>query len=342
MYHVTAHQGNITKEKVLSLTTEEEIFKIVLDEVVLDGVKKYTAPYREDNTAKCYFDIGRTGALHFVDFADPSLIRKDCFGFIGACYNLDLNQTLRFVDNELSLGICSSYTEVVTQTTIRPTYKKTKKGNNHIGIAPREFDVRDRDFWFSYGITREQLTSDGVVPIYCYRFLSRKGQLCTITPYDICYAYTEFNDSRKKIYRPKGSPEQKWLTNCNQDDIGGIEHIDFSCKYIVITKAYKDYRVLKNEGINVIWFQNEGMLPNVDKLQFLHFFNQVYIWFDNDQTGLAASIKARTYLENLGHKQVKQIVIPIPLRKKLGIKDPSDLRKHSPQKLKELLHKQNF
>lgn len=338
MYYQSTNQGNITREKVLALTTELDIFQIVLDEVVLDGVRKYTAPYREDNNPKCYLEVGKTGALHFVDFADPLLIRKDCFGFIGACYNLTLDESLRFIDNELSLGICSSYTEVVTDATPKPKYKLTKRRNNNIGIAPRKFEVRDRDFWYPYGITREQLTSDGVIPISCYRFLSRKGDTCTITPYDVCYAYTEFDDDRKKIYRPMGSSEQKWLTNCSQNDIGGIEHLDTTCEYVVITKSYKDYRVLKNEGINAVWFQNEGMIPSVDFLQFIHLFKTVYIWFDNDQAGIATSIKARKYFEELGHKNVHQVLVPIPYRKKHNVKDPSDLRKHNPEKLKEIIH----
>lgn len=341
MYHQATTQGNITREKVLSLTTEREIFGIIFEEVVLDGVRKYTAPYREDNTPKCYFEIGRTGALHFVDFADPLLIRKDCFGFIGACYNLDLDKTLRFIDSKLSLGICESYEEIIVPIITRPKYKVTIR-NKNIGIAPRGFDARDRDFWSAYGITREQLISDGVKPLTCYRFTSRKGDVCTITPYDICYAYTEFDNGRKKIYRPMGSSEQKWLTNCNQNDIGGLAHIDTTKDSLVITKSYKDYRVLKNEGLNVIWFQNEGMLPSVENLHFIHLFKKLYIWFDNDQSGMAASIKARAYLENIGHRDVSQIVIPIPYRKKFNIKDPSDLRKYSHEKLKEIIHTQNF
>lgn len=322
---------------VLAVTTAETIFKLVLDDVVL-GNKKYTAPYREDHTAQCYFDIGRTGDLHFVDFADPNMIRKDCFGFIGACYNLDYDSTMRYIDQQLGLGLASGDKIIPDFTPLKPKYKLTKK-EKIIRKAPREFELRDRDFWYNqYGITRAQLASDGVTPVKCYQFESKTGETCNITPFDICYAYTEFANNKMKIYRPMGSSEQKWLTNCNQNDIGSIAHVDQSSDYIVVTKSYKDCRVLRNEGLNTVWFQNEGMIPDVEHLQQILLFKTIYIWFDNDQSGLAATHKVRERFIELGHKDVKTIIIPIPLRTEHGVKDPADLRKHNPQKLKEIIH----
>lgn len=331
----------VRPEDILAVTSEESIFKIVLEDVVLDKVKKYTAPYRDDSIPKCYFERGRNGALHFVDFAD-TVIRKDCFGFIGACYNLDFIETLYFIDKKLNLGISKGNTAATDiPIVVRSTKKYTStKSKTSIDIAPREFQKRDRDFWWSYGISRLNLTSDGVMPISCYRLTNKDGKKFTFSPNDICYAYTEFDNSRKKIYRPTGSPIEKWLTTCNQDDIGGIRHIDYSCDYLVITKSYKDYRVLKNEGANVIWFQNEGMIPSVDTLNRhkILLFKKIYIWFDNDPPGIAGAMKVKEYLQSLEHRDIELIIIPAPYLRNHGVKDPSDFRKYDSKKFTNFIH----
>ena len=62
----------------------------------------------------------------------------------------------------------------------------------------------------------------------------------------------------------------------------------------MITKSYKDYRVLRNLGVNVTWFQNEGAFPdNLDDI--INDYKDVIVFFDNDFTGLAASETCKYY-----------------------------------------------
>lgn len=329
-------------EDILARVSEESVFRLVFDSVVLDKKKLYRAPYREDNSPKCYFEVGRNGRLHFVDFADPIRIRKDCFGLIEACYSLSKLDALRYIDQQLGLGISNGDKIVVTKVTTEPTvYVGDIKQKRKIEFAPRPFDSRDRGFWYDrYGITRENLKEDGVFPTSYYRFEARNGKIYDVRPNDICYTYTEFTEQKKKIYRPTGSSEEKWLTNCNQNDIGGVSHIDYTKDYIIITKSYKDYRVLKNEGLNVIWFQNEGMIPDRETLDHykILLFKTIYIWFDNDSTGLAASTKVRDTLASYNSRLMCFcIVIPIPLRKQHNVKDPADFREYSHQKFHKFI-----
>lgn len=329
-------------EDILARVSEVTVFELVFDDVILDKKKLYRAPYREDNSPKCYFEEGRNGRLHFVDFADPNRIRKDCFGLIEACYSLSKLDALRYIDQQLGLGISNGEKIVATKVVAEPTVRVEElTQRKHIDFAPRPFDSRDRGFWYDqYGITRENLKDDGVYPTSYYRFEAKDGKMYDVRPNDICYTYTDFTDRKMKIYRPMGSSEQKWLTNCSQNDIGGVSHIDYTKDYIVITKSYKDYRVLKNAGLNVIWFQNEGMIPDKEVLEKykILLFKTIYIWFDNDQTGLAASSKVRDrLLEYYKYLVIVCVVIPIPLRQQFGVKDPADLRKHSPEKFHKFI-----
>ena len=88
---------------------------------------------------------------------------------------------------------------------------------------------------------------------------------------------------------------------------------------LMITKSYKDYRVLRNLGVNVTWFQNEGSVPNNLK-KIINGYKDVIIFFDNDYTGLEASEK----LVNIIGNKAREIYLPIPLLEE-GIKDASDM-----------------
>lgn len=338
MYGFVEAKKHVYRDDILALTSQESIFKLCFEEIVLDKVRTYTAPYREDHKGDCYFEMGRNGMLHFVDFADPGRIRKDCFGLISAVYGLNVSDTLEYIDQQLNLGLGNGKPIVpIKKVVVKTTFEKKKA--SPILIAPRPFNLYDRDFWLPYGINRVQLTKDGVLPISTYRFTSRKGELTTISPVDVAYAYTKFQENKKKIYRPH-STDAKWLTNCTEDDVGGIDDLPQQGDYLVITKSYKDWRVLKNEGIDIcIWFQNEGMIPNDEiLLDLISRFKVFYIWFDNDPAGLAATKVVRETLVRLGVTKVKSVFIPMTY-KPLNIKDPADLRKHSKQELQELIYK---
>lgn len=337
----------IEMSSILAVTSEETVFKLVVEDVVLDKKKLYRAPYRNDHSPKCYFEVGRNGRLHFVDFADPTRIRKDCFGLIEAYYGLSKVEALHYIDQQLGLGISNGDKVIVKKVEIPETIKhRSEYREKRIEYSRRPFDLRDRGFWYAqYGITREELKGDGVFPISYYRFETKDGAICDIRPMDICYIYTEFANNKMKIYRPTGSSTEKWLTNCSKNDIGGVKHIDYTKDYLVITKSYKDYRVLRNAGVNTVWFQNEGMIPDKEVLEHykLLSFGKVYIWFDNDSTGLSAGIKVKETLLSYNVKlSLTSIIIPIPLRTEHGVKDPADYRKYNQEEFHKFIHTKIF
>ena len=115
----------------------------------------------------------------------------------------------------------------------------------------------------------------------------------------------------------------RFLSNCTQNEIGGLEFLPDSGKNLIITKSYKDYRVLKNQGLNVIWFQNEGMTPNKPILvELCKRFTYITVFFDNDETGIRESKKISELLNSYKGK-AGQMYLPQALLHK-GVKDPSD------------------
>lgn len=311
-------------EDILSEITQEEIFGIFIKApIIIDKDKAtYVAPYRNDKKPDCYF-TEYDGRIFFVDFAEspPSL---NCFSFIQKCAELkDYGEVYKFITKTLGL---KGVKKIQIDTSIKEESKlKEINKQRSIKYLPRPFNNKDKSFWSKYGISRENLMEDKVIPISMYRSISRKGEPFTIKTFDIMYAYTDFNNNRVKIYRPYGTDESKWFTNCTQNDIGGINSLPEFGELLLITKSYKDYRVLKNQGITTIWFQNEGMLPNPTILKILtNRFKKIVVWFDNDETGIRAAKKVVNIINSLSSGKARAIHLDVELLKE-NIKDPSDL-----------------
>ena len=204
----------------------------------------------------------------------------------------------------------------------------------------RNFDSRDGDFWGTkYGIKKSDLFEDSVFPIDLIKIIykNKKKEPVLFHIKDIAYSFAEFPEGRKKIYRPAMKGKYKFLTNCTKNDIGGLKHFPISGRQAVITKSYKDYRVLKNQGLNVIWFQNEGMTPDIEILKnILNGYDEIVVFFDNDATGIKASEKLFILLSTF-KTNVREVKIPVLLLKE-NITDPSDFRAKKGQiKLTQLL-----
>lgn len=320
----------LTPDEILKRVSEEEIFSIVIKEpIVEDKGAFYKAPYRHDNIGDCYF-IRSQNKLFFVDFADSDKKAKNWIDFLKRVYNKTYKEVLLLVNSHFSLGLGDNIgetKEVILENDIVEEEKLVNSFKERvITILPRQFNSKDKQFWQKYNITKQNLIEDKVIPIDLYRSTSRKGEFFTIRCFDLCYAYTDFPDNKIKIYRPNAVvKEAKWFTNCNQNDIGSINHLCESGKLLIISKSYKDCRVLRNLGFNSIWFQNEGMFPNEMLIKKLsERFDKILVWFDNDSTGITNSRVLVQYINEVHPNKAKSIILPPKLLNE-NIKDPSDL-----------------
>ena len=307
-------KGYIDKKSILKYVTEEEIFESVLGYTPQE-LDYICSPLRQDNNPGAFFNRGiHTNRLLFVDWADPYESIYDCFAFIQRYHKLpNFYSTLQFVADTLING--KTIVRDNSASEIVPVKKEIKKVEIH--IEPRPFNHTDGIYWGKYGITKRNLIEDKVFAVG--RVLlknSRRGNR-EVPLYTKCFAYTDFQEGRKKLYFPYSKGRNRFLSTCTKEDIM-VKHLK-DVSQIMITKSYKDYRVLRNLGINVTWFQNEGTVPNNLK-EIIRDYKEVIIFFDNDSTGLSASEK----LVNIIGKRAREIYLPIPLLEE-GIKDASDM-----------------
>lgn len=279
--------SGLTIEKVVSSLTEEAIFLFVIG-YVPEEYEYVTNPFREDNNPGCFFKTSsKTGRLCLNDYATTKKINGvqlghfDCIGAAQIKFGFGIHQTLKYlvdnIDSECSSIFC-----------VNKDLTKKKSVKTIIQSRHREFNNADRRYLFNrYGITRANCIEDKTYPVTSFLITNHKGQN-TVRPNTIAYEFN-FESGNKKIYMPK--EKLRFITNTNQNDVGGVGYLDFirEDKTLVITKSYKDYRVLKNADISeCVWFQNEGCRPdNINAI--LEGYKRVVFFYDNDTQGKFAS-----------------------------------------------------
>jgi hypothetical protein len=135
-----------------------------------------------------------------------------------------------------------------------------------------------------------------------------------------------------KVYFPN-QKRYKFLGTCNKNDIGDLDYIDNKKKYIIITKSYKDSKVLRNLGYNSIWLQSENSIPDKEVIsKIISNFKRIYIIFDNDVAGIKGSKRLHIFLYNLfKKKKIKEIFLD-------KYKDVSEYYKNNRKKLIKILN----
>ena len=314
----------LDKDKILEIVSEEDIFEMIF------GFKPkefdyVTSPFRQDNKPGCWFEYSISGKLKFIDWASDyyvngvKMVSMDCFDAVKLYYQLtNFYDTLHFIYNHLIQGKEITADKLVKK---EKSVKKREKNKSSILIETREFDFRDANFWKKYGISSQQLLEDKVFALKKYKIINTTKANRAIRCLGVSYAYTDFEDGKKKIYSPFASKHGKFITNCGKDDIGGLKALSEKGEKLIITKSYKDYRVLRNQGYDSIWFQNEGMFPtSFTLLPILARFEETIVFFDNDRAGIDASEKLIEYISSINNStRVRSICTPNP-----KIKDPSD------------------
>lgn len=310
-------ESSITRSMVLDRFSQEDIFAWCLKDVVTTG-RKYCSPLRDDRHPACYFKYDYNGTLWFCDWGSINN-HYNCFQFYEACIGVPHHLVYEHIWN--NVDDCAMYAGLSV-----PKSGKRKANNSKTEIKTLEKDWEEKEirYWKQYGITVKQLESDSVKPLKAVMIKNGENSYA-FTINNMGFSYNEFPEGRKKIYQPY-EKRQKWYTNCNANDIGNIKGIPDIGYNLIITKSYKDCRVIRNLGYNCVWFQNEGMCPSADVLTpLLERFDVVHILYDNDTAGINASDKIKGIL-----KKYKEDVYCFHLPEKLlekGIKDSSDFVK---------------
>lgn len=314
---------DITPEQVLQKVTPQQIFEWVLNEPFEFG-KKYKSPFREHSKLKgtCRFEQRTDGTIIFVDFGDTTTHRT-CFKLVMDYYTMtngycNLQDAIKLILSHFKLSTDTTDYEAVFKS--REYIKTDQPSDVIITYDPRTIERRDKIHWSQFLIQPADLKEDNVFATSRFYIQNPYKSRKTVNVYGLCYAI-DFIDA-VKLYQPY-STDYKWITNCSEDNIGNFDNIDNTGDELIISKSYKDHRVIRNILFlkNVIWFQNEGMIPSRFILEnLLERFKLITIFFDNDMAGIKAAIKLQDILNSIRISSTRRIMIP----EIIGYKDPGE------------------
>lgn len=318
----------VTESMVLEGCSEEQLFGIVFG-FIPDTNRYYCSPVRQDRNPGCYFKNFK-GKLYFIDFTENSPV-KDCFSMIQQKFNLKTYDDAVAYAYELMVEGVLKKLKKDTKEGI-PSRKRNDSMQCTIAFLPRDWNVLDKKYWQQYGISLQGLEQDGVFPVKRY-LISYLVESTIVDLNELCYAYTRFRDNRIKLYFPLRKGRNRFLGNCKKNDIGCVG-TDNGSDRVVITKSYKDAKVLCNLlNEQVLWVQNEGILPDIETILESTRNRRIHLLFDNDNAGKAASKRFFNYVKGCGI-DIVQWDIP----ESTGCKDIADcFKRHRMEKTKTII-----
>lgn len=256
---------------MLDITDQKVIWDYVLN---CDSSKKFCNPFRIDRKPNCYLSE-HNGLLFLTDWARPEYNNTTYRRAILLKYPYEnIEEKIdQILNRKRTISLLGNISTKYKQYLV---YKICGYNRDHI------------TFWNSYGIKVEDLIKDGVFPIEYYDSNSKKNPDTIFRVYPkIGFVYLmekHSNSENFKLYLP--NDKIRFLSCCNNNDIWFLNQIDKSVNYLIITKSYKDARILKNENLNVISLQSENTFPSKEILNYLEsIYENCYVLFDNDETG---------------------------------------------------------
>ena len=287
MYHLSV---DITKDRILELVSQEEIFRryLVLDPV--PGVR-YRSPLRDDTHPTCGFAYSKSGVLYFRDFSGH--FWGDCFDVVQKMYSCSFIQSLNIISKDFDLfkyGWTNRKSHVNGTDSKLPRKKVERK---LITYSKREWTADDTQYWGQYNLNLSRIENRfrvepaswiyiGGEPVYGY------------SPADPAYVYNIGGDART-AYFPK-RPKSRFLTNHSY--VQGLSLLPETGNLCVITKSYKDVMCFDSLGLYAVAPQGEGNRIDSDLASNLAMrFSNIVILYDFDYTGVrgANTLRRRSF-----------------------------------------------
>jgi hypothetical protein len=288
----------MTKDELMRKTDNGmKVFNHYIPEVRLK--RKIISPIRpERHPSFNLFLHERTNEVWFRDFGASDEAKGNCINFVMLKESLDYQNAKQYIESKILNEISSFFPEygrVDYSTMLELNSAKFKK---EVKITPvvKEWSQFELNWWFQFGITQEILDLFYVSSLSKYYMETENG----IKEYVATWSNPIFCISingRYKLYRPLGDPKYKWRSNLKGDcDIFGwhllAPRMDlkkyFCCFVMAGNKDVMSFHALT--GLPAIALNSEtAHIPFEYKASLLNSFENVFILYDNDETGLKAA-----------------------------------------------------
>ncbi len=280
----------------------------------------YKSILREDKTPGCRYELHR-GILYFIDnkgYEDK--IAFHLLQVIQILYSTDVYGAFEILrkNNIVPQGRVLSYKYVEKPIQIRIVPKfwtedsiLVRQGKISIDYLKHQPVYSVAEYWCSTRkdsrLKRNQINNPDKLETIAYHFASE----------------------HIKLYWPGAEePKLKFYANISNDDIYGEHRYDeYVGENLFIVKSGKDDLVVNYHlGLNTLALQSETAKFTEHFLDLCEPFENLFIWYDNDETGKDYANRRSLELKSIfPHKNIFLLFVP---NNKVGAKDPFDIVKN--------------
>jgi len=281
------HNINTKVQKEQIFKNQKKIFKNYLG-VTPSISSRLHSPFRSDRNPDCRFTT-HEGIWYFIDNATyKGKLTFNCIELVMYMFEVNFKQACNMISQEVDLSGQEQYENYLFKPVIKFKYSKWPEDNY---------------FTRNYGISTKYLDQQPYYYVTDYYTNSKNNLLLTkntiYNPRNVETIAYHF-DERVKLYFP--NQDIRFYSSCNNDDIFGFHRFGdylFS-NDVIITKSGKDEMVANYHlGLATLAVQQETTRYLPDKvLRNLNRFDNIYVWYDADYTGLAWSKYMVNYLNS--------------------------------------------
>jgi 5S rRNA maturation endonuclease (ribonuclease M5) len=239
---------------------------------------KILSPFRIDNNPNCILRYAPDGNILFSD-----LSRGDHVSIIEAVKrlkNLSYIESLNYLSTLKTNKIYHNPPKYKNQfrIIICPYIDKEKN--------PIYFK-KDKEYWSKRLISSNNLKEDLVYRVKKFKCNSKKNPY-VFTEHilnELCYSYI-VNNKIKLHFVETTDKSKRFISECGENEIGNLDNLPLYGNSLIISKSYKECRIIRNINYNAIWVQGESIdIPKNIKINLLKRFKNIFILYDNDESG---------------------------------------------------------
>ncbi len=278
---------DLDKYYILDRTTQEKIWKKYTG-YEISYHKWYTNPLRIDEAPDCkFYRSEKTGVIRLNDFAYAW--KFDCFELVCHIYKCKYYDACLHIIKDMKL--LSAEVDESSQLHFSLSEATIQKVTRNIQVATREISLKELQHWQKYinSLSPKWLKQHG-----CYgldRVWVDDKVMYDYKRNDIAFVYKIDKGNKFQCAFVDTKLDIRFMLTTT-DMLIGINEIDYTKSYIIITKSFKDWLLMKKFGLNVVAILSEN----------LYVFKWVYILikfkyklslFDNDRQGKRCSVVYR-------------------------------------------------
>src|SRR6188768_3818331 len=247
---------------------------------------KYTSPLREkgqeDADDRPSFGMYRSKVHPMCEYMWKDQGRGwhgDIFELVGRLYRVDKHKAGAIIQSDLGIG-----PGIETPPRIATAIPKPDM-DFRIRIKSRPFNEKDLTYWKQFGVTLALLIYYRVFAVAMYWTYITQSE--PRFPRGQCYAY--LINKHYKLYGPFETPDFKFRTNYDDDDLEGHQQLLFNSDLLIITKALKDVMMFRSLGYEAVASRGENtMVPEHFIELYKSRYKYIVVFMDNDGKTKAA------------------------------------------------------